>query len=328
MRSFDYSRATAVGEAVATVAADPAAAFLAGGTTQVDLMKDGVLAPARLVDITRLPLRYVHHGQDAVHVGALTSMEELAADPVVAQRLPVMREALLLGASVQLRNMATMGGNLLQRTRCRYFRDLTCPCNKREPGTGCAALQGVHRMHAVLGTSEHCIATHASDVAVALVALDAVVHVQGPEGERAIPLTDFYLLPREEPNRENVLRHGELITSIEVPLLPANARSVYLKVRDRTSYEFALSSAAVALVVRDGVIREARVGLGGVATVPWRAGGAEDVLRGARAGAEVFQSAAQAAVQGAIPHRDNAFKIELAKRTVVRALQTVSDKAS
>lgn len=323
MRAFEYIRADKVDQAVVMVSADPTASFLAGGTTQVDLMKDGVLNPSRLVDITRLPLRGVTYDDHAIHISALTTMEELATDPTVVKRLPVISEALLLGASVQLRNMATIGGNLLQRTRCGYFRDLACECNKRKPGSGCGALQGFNRMSAILGTSEQCIATSASDLAVALVALDAVVHTHGPKGERSIPLTNFYLLPGDTPSIENVLTHGELITSVEVPLLPEDARSYYLKVRDRASYEFALTSAAVVLVIKDGVIREGRLGLGGVGTVPWRARRAEDVLRGAPARIETFQAAAEVALEGAIPRRDNAFKVELAKRTVVRAFATI-----
>lgn len=323
MRAFEYIRADKVDQAVVMVSADPTASFLAGGTTQVDLMKDGVLNPSRLVDITRLPLRGVTYDDHAIHISALTTMEELATDPTVVKRLPVISEALLLGASVQLRNMATIGGNLLQRTRCGYFRDLACECNKRKPGSGCSALQGFNRMSAILGTSEQCIATSASDLAVALVALDAVVHTHGPKGERSIPLTNFYLLPGDTPSLENVLTHGELITSVEVPLLPEDARSYYLKVRDRASYEFALTSAAVVLVIKDGVIREGRLGLGGVGTVPWRARRAEDVLRGAPARIETFQAAAEVALEGAIPRRDNAFKVELAKRTVVRAFATI-----
>jgi CO/xanthine dehydrogenase FAD-binding subunit len=324
VRPFEYLRATDVGQAVATAIADPAASYLAGGTTQVDLMKDGVLSPEVLIDITRLPLRGVSADGHVVHVGALTTMEELAADPVVTGRLPVVRESLLLAASPQLRNMATVAGNLLQRTRCRYYRDLSCACNKRAPGSGCDALTGHHRMHAVLGTSEDCIATHASDLAVALVALDAVVHVRGAAGERAVPLTEFYLVPGDTPDRENVLGPGELITSVEVPLLPEGARSGYLKVRDRASYEFALASAAVALVITDGVIRDARIALGGLATIPWRARAAEDVLRGAPVRREAFAAAADAALRGAVPRPGNAFKVELGKRTVVRALSTVA----
>jgi xanthine dehydrogenase YagS FAD-binding subunit len=323
---FEYVRATDVDTAVAAVSADPAASYLAGGTTQLDLMlKDGVVSPDRLVDITRLPLGGVTRGDGAIRVGALTTMEELAADSTVVERLPLVREALLAGASTQLRNMATIGGNLLQRTRCRYFRDSTvAACNKRRRGSGCAAVSGAARMHAILGASEHCIALHASDLCVALVALDAVVHTQGPGGARSIPLTGFYRIPGDTPDIENVLEHGELITAVEVPLLPTQARSGYLKVRDRVSYEFALTSAAVALVLVDGVVQEARVGLGGVGTVPWRAWAAEEVLRGAPARLEAFRAAAEAALEGVWTVSGTAFKVELAKRTLVRVLETVA----
>lgn len=325
IRAFEYVRAEDIGQAVATVTADPAASYLAGGTTQVDLMKDGVLGPDRLVDITRLPLSGISVGDDTVRIGALTTMEELAAHPTALERLPFVREALLLGASVQLRNMASIGGNLLQRTRCRYFRDPTvAACNKRSRGSGCAAIEGAHRMHAILGTSEHCIATHASDVAVPLVALDAVVRVQGPDGERSVPLTELYLTPGDTPDVENVLAHGELITAVDVPLLPEEARSVYVKVRDRASYEFALASAAVAVLLEDGVVADARVALGGVGAVPWRARSAEAVLHGQPPELETFRAAARAALEGALPRRDNAFKVKLASRTVVRALQTAA----
>jgi CO/xanthine dehydrogenase FAD-binding subunit len=324
VQPFEYIRAADVGQAVATAAADPGAAYLAGGTTQVDLMKDGVLRPEVLIDITRLPLRGVSADGGLVRVGALTTMEELAADPVVTERLALVRESLLLAASPQLRNMATVAGNLLQRTRCRYYRDLSCVCNKRDPGSGCDALTGHHRMHAVLGTSGDCIATHASDLAVALAALDAIVQVRGPDRERPVPLTEFYLMPGDTPDRENVLRPGELITSVEVPLLLEGARSAYLKVRDRASYEFALASAAVALLVTDGVMRDARIALGGLATIPWRARAAEDVLRGAPVTWEAFAAAAEAALSGAVPRPGNAFKVELGKRTVVRALSKVA----
>ncbi|HLU75172.1 MAG TPA: xanthine dehydrogenase family protein subunit M [Nonomuraea sp.] len=329
MREFTYVRAAGVGQAVAAVSADPGADYLAGGTTQLDLMKDGVLEPDRLVDITRLPLRGVRLDGGTLRVGALTTMEELAADPVVAARAPFVREALLLGASVQLRNMATIGGNLLQRTRCRYFRDPSVPaCNKRRRGTGCAALTGAARMHAVLGASEHCIASHASDLAVPLVALDAVVRVEGPEGERTVPLTGFYRLPGSTPDVEHVLGHGELITAVDVPLPPEGTRSGYLKVRDRASYEFALASAGVSLLLDGGVIREARVALGGVGTVPWRAREAEEVLRGAPAGPAAFREAAEAAVRDPFTVPGTAFKVELAKRTLTRALRTVAGVAS
>jgi xanthine dehydrogenase YagS FAD-binding subunit len=284
-----------------------------------------VLPTERLVDISRLPLGGITHDDDAVRVGALTTMEELAADSVVTERLPVVRQALLAGASVQLRNMATIGGNLLQRTRCRYFRDPTVEaCNKRRRGSGCAALTGAARMHAILGVSEHCIALHASDLCVALAALDAEVHTLGAAGTRAVPVVRFYRPPGDTPDVENVLQAGELVTSVTVPLLPAGTRSGYLKVRDRSSYEFALCSAAVALLVDDGVVTEARVALGGVGTVPWRARDAESVLRGAPARTETFRAAARAAVAGASPVPGTAFKVELAQRTAVRALQDVA----
>jgi CO/xanthine dehydrogenase FAD-binding subunit len=326
MRAFVYDRPTDVATAVAAVVADTDAAFLAGGTTQLDLMKDGVWAPGRLVDITRLPLRGITVDGEVLRVGALTTMEELAADPVVVHRLPVVREALLAGASTQLRNMATIGGNLLQRTRCRYYRDPSVgACNKREPGTGCAAISGHPRMHAILGVSERCIALHASDLAVPLVALDAVVLVEGAQGQRSVPLTQFYVEAGEDPESDTTLRHGELITSVEIPLLPAGTRSGYLKVRDRVSYEFALTSAAVALQIEDGVIREARIGLGGVGSKPWRAVGAESVLRNASASLASFHAAAEDAVAGAWTVPGTAFKVELAKRTLVRQLQIVSE---
>jgi xanthine dehydrogenase YagS FAD-binding subunit len=326
MRPFQYIQATEPAQAVATVTADPDADYVAGGTTQVDLMlKDGILSPSRLVDVTRLPLQWITADAAAVRVGATITMEELAADPTVLQRLPFVREALLLSASVQLRNMATIGGNLMQGTRCRYFRDPTVQaCNKRQPGTGCAAVTGPARMHAILGASPNCIALHASDLAVALVTLDTIVHILGPAGVRSVPLTEFYLEPRNTPDVENVLAHGELITDIEIPLLPADARSTYLKVRDRTSYEFALASAAVAVVLEGKVIREAKIGLGGVGTIPWRAFDAELMLRDAPASDEMFHAAAEAAIRDPFTVPGTAFKIELAKRTLVRALHTVT----
>jgi xanthine dehydrogenase YagS FAD-binding subunit len=251
-------------------------------------------------------------------------MSDVAWDARVRERYPVVSQALLQGASGQLRNMATIGGNVLQRTRCPYFRDTAMPCNKREPGTGCSALRGVNRGHAILGTSEHCIATHPSDLAVALAALDAVVRVRGRAGERAIPFGEFHLLPDAHPEREHVLRPGELITAIDLPALPFARRSLYLKVRDRASYAFALASAAVALDVAGGTVRDARIALGGVATKPWRATGAERALVGRAASRATFRAAAEAALAGAVPRKDNAFKIELAKRTLVRALEELS----
>jgi CO/xanthine dehydrogenase FAD-binding subunit len=327
MQPFEYVRADDVASAVALVGGDPKAQYLAGGTTQVDLMlKDGVLEPGRLVDITRLPLRAISHDGDVLRVGALATMEELAADVTVAERLPFVREALLASASVQLRNMATIGGNVLQRTRCRYFRDpAVAACNKREPRSGCAAISGAARMHAILGASEHCIAVHASDLCVPLVALDAVAHIQGAGAERSVPLTEFYVVPGDRPDVENVLGHGELLTEIDIPLLPPGSRSGYLKVRDRASYEFALTSAAVALSIDDGVITQPRVALGGVGTIPWRAREAEAVLGGAPVDAQVFRAAADAAVRDPFTVPGTAFKVELAKRTLVRILETVTE---
>jgi len=313
------------------VSADPEASFLAGGTTHLDLLvKDAVITTSRVVDITRLPLRGVTRAGDVLRVGALTTMEELAAEQVVAERLPVLREALLAGASPQLRNMATIGGNLLQRTRCRYFRDrAVAACNKRAPGSGCAAVTQIARMHAILGASEHCIALHASDLCVALAALDAIVTVQGPgNGKRRIPLTELYVVPGDRPNVENVLEHGELITHVEVPLLPVGARSGYLKVRDRASYEFALTSAATAVVMNGDTIEQARLGLGGVGTVPWRAREAEALLTGAPATVASFRAAAEAAIENPYVVPGTAFKVELAKRTIVRVLETICELRS
>ncbi|WP_066360706.1 FAD binding domain-containing protein [Herbidospora mongoliensis] len=325
MREFRYERPSTVAEAISAVAGDPDADFLAGGTTEVDLMKDGVFHPDLLVDITRLPLRGVRKNGTMLQVGALTTMEELAADRTLIERAPFVREALLLGASTQLRNMATIGGNLLQRTRCRYFRDPAVPaCNKREPGSGCEAVASVARMHAILGASRDCIALHASDLAVALVALDAVVHLQSEDGERTVPLTQFYLMPGDTPNRENVLRHGELITAIDLPLPPEGIRSTYLKVRDRASYEFALTSAAVALTMDGSVITEARIAMGGVGTIPWRGFEAEEVLRNAPATPDAFRSAAEGMIHDPYVVPGTAFKVELAKRTLVRALTEVT----
>jgi len=330
MGPFEYVRAGDVASAVALVSADPQAQYLAGGTTQIDLMlKDGVIAPERLVDITRLPLSGVTRREDTLRVGALTTMEALAADPTVAEQIPFLREALLAGASPQLRNMATIGGNLLQRTRCRYFRDAeVAACNKRAPGSGCAAVRGPARMHAILGASEHCIALHPSDLCVALVALDAVVDIEGAGGRRSVPLAELYVLPGDRPDVENVLEHGELLTQVRIPLLLAGARSGYLKVRDRASYEFALTSAAAALLIQDGTIAWARLALGGVGTVPWRAREAEEILRGAPAVDRTFRAAAQAALRDPFTVPGTAFKVELARRTIIRILHTVSGARS
>jgi xanthine dehydrogenase YagS FAD-binding subunit len=326
MGSTAYVRADDVAAAIALVSGDPGAQYLAGGTTELDLvLKDRVLSPERLVDITRLPLRSITRSGDALMVGATVTMEELAADPTVMERVPFVGQALLAGASTQIRNMATIGGNLLQRTRCRYFRDPTvAACNKRLAGSGCAAVVGAARMHAILGASEHCIALHASDLCVALVALDAIVHIRGVDRQRTVPLTEFYVLPGERPDIESVLEHGELITAVEIPLLASRARSAYLKVRDRASYEFALTSTAAALIIEDGAIAEARLALGGVGTIPWRARDAEDILVGAPAITESFRAAADAALREPFTVPGTRFKVELAKRTIVRVLQTLT----
>jgi xanthine dehydrogenase YagS FAD-binding subunit len=324
MRPISYARATEVSEAIGAVSADRDLAFLAGGTTEIDLLRLDVVRPNGLVDINALPLRGIEDlPGGGLSIGALARMSDVAESPGVVARYPMLAQALVLGASAQLRNMASIGGNLLQRVRCSYFRDVDSPCNKREPGTGCSALEGVNRGHAILGTSEHCIATHPSDLAVALVALDAVVHTDGPLGERAIPIDDFFLLPGDTPEHEHPLAHGELIVRVEVPPAPVARRSLYLKVRDRESYEFALASAAVALRVDGGVIAEARVALGGVATKPWRARRAERMLVGAPAEPATFARAAAAELAPATPRGLNAFKVELAERTMVRALELV-----
>jgi xanthine dehydrogenase YagS FAD-binding subunit len=301
--------------------ATPGARYLAGGTTLVDLMKLHVEQPAVLVDVNSLPLDRIEPLADGgIRVGALVKNSDMAHHEAIRTRYPMLSEAILAGASAQIRNMATTAGNLLQRTRCYYFRDTASPCNKRLPGTGCPAIDGYNRIHAVLGGSAHCIATHPSDMCVALAALDAVVRVRGSRGERAIPIAGFHLLPDDHPERETAIAPGELITAVDIPPLPFAARSVYLKVRDRASYAFALASAAVALDVRDGTIQDARIGLGGIATRPWRAHDAERLLLGRPAGVPAYRAAAAAALAGAVPRSHNGFKIELARRTLVRAL--------
>jgi xanthine dehydrogenase YagS FAD-binding subunit len=327
MEPFSYERASEPAAAVRQVSGDARAEFLAGGTTLLDLMKLNVQSPARVVDINHLPLAQIEVTDAGARIGALVRNSDLAYHAGICKRYPVLSEALLSGATAQVRNMATVGGNLLQRTRCTYFRDTAWPCNKRHPGSGCSALEGFNRSHAVLGTSDKCIATHPSDMCVALVALDAVIRTAGPKGERRIPITDFYVAYGDDPARENVLQHGELVTAVELPNTPFFSRSHYLKVRDRASFEFALVSVAAALEVKDGTITAARVALGGVATKPWRAAEAEKVLVSARAEEATYKAAASAALQGARPQKDNAFKIELARRAVVRALGNVAAKA-
>jgi xanthine dehydrogenase YagS FAD-binding subunit len=321
MRPLSYARPHDAATAVALVERNPAAAFLAGGTTEVDLVRIGVHRHDLLVDINDLPYREVEElPGGGLRLGALSRMTDVARDPRVMARYPAVSQALLLGASEQLRNMASIGGNLCQRVRCAYFRDGISPCNKRDPGTGCSALEGVNRGHAVLGTSEHCIATHPSDVAVALVALDAVVHVIGPGGSRAIPIDDFYLLPGDTPQREHPLAQGELIVAIDLPGAVIAARSTYVKIRDRQSYEFALVSVAAALTVSEGAVREVRLALGGIGTKPWRARIAEAELTGAPATRESYERAAAAELNGADARQFNAFKVPLAQRTIARVL--------
>jgi xanthine dehydrogenase YagS FAD-binding subunit len=298
--------------------------YIAGGTTLVDLMRETVERPETLVDISGLPLGEVTVTErGGLRIGALVSMSEAAAHSKVRTLYPVVSEALELSASAQLRNMATIGGNIMQRTRCTYFRDVTADCNKREPGSGCAALHGHNRTHAILGTSDDCVATHPSDVAVAFAALEARVHLLGPDGQRQVPFTDFLLRPGNTPQREQALRNGELITAVEIPAHPRPLRSGYLKVRDRQSYEFALTSAAVALHLRGGVIREAKVAAGGVGTVPWKLSAVEQHLTGERPSDALWSAAAERAADGARPLKHNQFKVELLQRTVERQLRIV-----
>jgi len=328
MNPFRYAQAVDVATAVASAAEDHAALFIAGGTNVLDLMKDDVERPSLLIDITHLPLRGIEASADSIRVGALATMAEVADAPAVASAFPVVSQALLAGASPQLRNMATIGGNLMQRTRCAYFRDTSQPCNKRKPGLGCAAIGGQNRGHAVIGTSSHCICTHPSDLAVSLLAVDARVHVRGPRGTRAIPLDAFYLLPGETPDRETVLERGELIEAVELPRSAHARSSAYLKVRDRASYEFALVSVAVALDIAGGTIRSARIALGGVAPVPWRAHAAEAAIAGRAPEPAVFASAARAATGGMKGYGYNDFKVTLAERSVARALAMVTGGAA
>jgi xanthine dehydrogenase YagS FAD-binding subunit len=332
VRPFRYIRAHDVARAV-ELARDPEASFIAGGTSFVDLMKLDVETPGLTIDVSRLPdLGRIDEvpdggGGPSLRIGAMARNSEVADSALIGERYPLVREALMSGASPQLRNLATVGGNLLQRTRCPYFRDVSFEaCNKRSPGSGCSAIHGYNRGHAVLGGSESCIATHPSDLCVALVALDAVVQTVGQDGERSVPVREFYRMPGDSPQLENVLGHGELITAVVLPSSSARfaGGSHYLKLRDRSSFDFALVSVAVALQIENGRIGDARIALGGVATVPWRALSAERALVGAPPSDSSFLLAATAAMEGAIPRQHNAFKIELAKRSIVRALSTAA----
>jgi xanthine dehydrogenase YagS FAD-binding subunit len=325
VREFRYQQAADPAAAVALLADAPEGAFLGGGTNLVDLMKLGVATPDLLVDVRQLTSAEVTDLPDGgLRIGAAVPNADLAADRRVRERYPMLAQALLAGASGQLRNRATTGGNLLQRTRCGYFTDVTKPCNKRTPGSGCGALQGVHRNHAILGQTLDgpgtCVATHPSDMAVAMLALDAVVRVLGPDGERSVPLAELHRLPGDDPSRDTTLRHGELITAIDLPALPVAAVSRYRKARDRASYAFALVSVAAALRVEDGVVADVRLALGGVAHRPWRASTTEEAIRGGPPTEDAFAAAAVAELAAATPLRDNAFKVPLARNLVVRTL--------
>ncbi len=327
MSPFTYTRAKDPQEAVKAVAANAQAKFLGGGTNLVDLMKMGVETPSALVDINRLALSQVEELPNGagLRIGGLARNSDVAEHPLVMSRYPVLSQALLAGASPQLRNLATTGGNLLQRTRCYYFYDPSFPaCNKRNPGSGCGALEGYNRIHAILGQSQQCIATNPSDMNVALAALEAVVRVQGPNGERTIPIGDFHRLPGDTPNVETNLQPNELITAVDLPANPFATRSHYLKVRDRASYAFALVSVAAALELENGIIKSARLALGGVALKPWRATNAEQLLLGKKADAQSFNAAADAELADAKGYKYNSFKIGLAKRAIAQALTTVA----
>lgn len=321
MRPFALDRPADPAQAVAALAADPGARFLAGGTNLLDLMKLGVEQPRRLVDVSRLPLDGIDVAADGtISIGATVRNSDLGVHPEIRRLLPMLSQALLAGASGQLRNMATTGGNLLQRTRCVYFQDVGKPCNKRVPGSGCPARDGDHRNLAVLGTSQSCIATHPSDLAVALAAADAVVHLVGPDGERSLPVTHLYRLPADDPQRDTTLAHGELVVSVRIPPLAYGGRSAYRKVRDRASYAFAVASVAAALDVADGTVRDVRLALGAVAPLPWRARVAEDALRGGPATEAAYRAAIEAELGAARPLPDNAFKLPLVANIVTRTL--------
>jgi xanthine dehydrogenase YagS FAD-binding subunit len=328
MNPFAYQRAADAAGAVAAVSGHPAAMFLGGGTNLVDHMRLGVAHPDLLVDITRLPLDRVEElPGGGVRIGANVRNSDLAANRLIRARYPMLSQALLAGASGQLRNLATTGGNLLQRTRCVYFQDVTTPCNKREPGSGCSAIGGYTRYHAILGASEQCIAVHPSDMAVALAALDAIAIVLGRSGERRIPMVDFHRLPGDAPEKDTVLEHGELITAVELPALSFATRSAYRKVRDRASYAFALVSVAAALDLADGVVRDSRIALGGVAHKPWRATQAETALRGQPATVETFRRAAEAELSAARVQNGNAYKVPMVRNTLVAVLRDLSGEA-
>jgi xanthine dehydrogenase YagS FAD-binding subunit len=334
MQPFELITANTVSDAVKAQAGSSTAQqgapvrFIAGGTNLVDFMKLNVETPRQLVDINSLPLDKIERTPDgSLRIGALARNSDVANDSAVKEQFPVLSQAILSGASTQLRNMATTAGNLLQKTRCVYYRDIASACNKREPGSGCSAIDGHNRMLAILGTSEHCIATNPSDQNVALTALEATIHISGLKGERAVPISEFYLLPKDTPQHETVLAPGDLVTHVTLPALPNGTRSVYLKLRDRASYEFALASAAVAMKIGGGRIEFVRVALGGVGTVPWRSHEAEKALQGKAPTVETFRAAATEALRGARPQSQNGFKVELAKRCLAHALTQATQQA-
>lgn len=328
MRPFKFTKANDAATAINAVSATATANFLAGGTNLLDLMKEDVMRPTELVDVSRLNITQIISVNGSLSLGALAKNTDTANHPLVRQNYPLLSQAILAGASGQIRNMATNGGNLNQRTRCPYFYDTAMPCNKREPNSGCGALEGINRNHAIFGWSEKCVAVYPSDMAVALAALDAVVKVQGKDGKmRSIPFAEFHRLPGNEPEKDNNLEHGELITEIELPKNNFADRSYYLKVRDRASYAFALVSVAAALEVKGNVVNDARVAMGGVAHKPWRALEAEKVLKGKAANEENFKLAAEAEMKAAKPLENNKFKVELGKRAIVRALQMAMNGA-
>ncbi|MBD2527600.1 xanthine dehydrogenase family protein subunit M [Nostoc sp. FACHB-133] len=324
MQPFSYAKVTSQDAAIATVVQNETAAFMAGGTDLLGLMKDGVQTANILIDINSLPLTDIISLANVTRIGAISRMSDVAFHPKIQECYPVISQALLQSASPQLRNMATVGGNLLQRVRCSYFRDPVFPCNKRTPGLGCAAITGYNRMHAIFGASEHCIAVHPSDLAVALTALDAMIYIQGVEKERQISIHDFYLLPGDTPEKETLLQPGELIVAIEVP--NSVYKSYYLKVRDRASYQFALVSVAIAVELEQDIIQSARIAFGGVAPKPWRARDAEEFLKGKAINEATLKAAGEAAVKEAKPQTHNEFKIELVKGALVRALSVVTEK--
>jgi xanthine dehydrogenase YagS FAD-binding subunit len=325
MRPFIYQVPSSIRKATSDFGQDTE--VIAGGTTLIDLMKLEVMTPSQLMDINGLPMSGIELTGDGLRIGALEKMSDVAEHPEVVAKYPVISQALLKSASAQIRNMASMGGNLLQRTRCGYFRDVSTPCNKRQPGSGCPAIDGWNRSHAILGTSSCCVATHPSDLAVALVALDASILLQSRNSDRVLKLDDFYRVPGETPEKENQLNPGELITEIRVPRLPWSQRSIYLKIRDRESYEFALASVAAALDVDGDHIRDARVAVGGVGTKPWNLPKVRDALIGKPLNQQTFETAAKLATEGAKPLRHNAFKVELVQRTIVRALMNLESLA-